>query len=89
MTTTSIAPNWRLAAACRDEGTEIFYLPTSGRGGGKALVDFIISIYCNRCTVEAECLADDLRLPSKHRHGIRGGYTDTERRKMPTLGARP
>lgn len=37
---------------------------------------------CSMCPVADECLADALALPKSDDYGVRGGFTDTERRAM-------
>jgi WhiB family redox-sensing transcriptional regulator len=41
---------------------------------------------CARCPVKALCLADALAIPAAQDHGVRGGLTRTERRRLRGLG---
>ena len=64
---------WRLLAACRGEDTEKFY-PEVG-GSSEAAIRI-----CKRCIVQNDCLKDALK--SDEQHGVWGGLTERQRRKL-------
>lgn len=67
--------NWWQDAACSGMDTEIFYLRDTYSGRARLI--------CADCPVKMECLNDALRLePEDHRHGIWGGTSADERRKL-------
>lgn len=74
----SYPSNWQERAACRDEDPELFF-PVSETGPGARQVAAAKAV-CAGCPVRAECLeyALDIGLD----HGIFGGTTDGERRKL-------
>ncbi|WP_236789095.1 WhiB family transcriptional regulator [Amycolatopsis sp. GM8] len=70
--------DWQEQAACRDEDPELFF-PVSQMGPGARQVAQAKAV-CARCPVRAECL--QYALDAGLDHGIFGGTTDTERRKL-------
>ncbi|MTD58412.1 WhiB family transcriptional regulator [Amycolatopsis pithecellobii] len=70
--------DWQEEAACRDEDPELFF-PVSERGPGARQVAQAKAV-CARCPVRAECL--QYALDAGLDHGIFGGTTDAERRKL-------
>ncbi|TNC24637.1 WhiB family transcriptional regulator [Amycolatopsis alkalitolerans] len=70
--------DWQERAACRDEDPELFF-PVSEMGPGARQVARAKAV-CARCPVRAECL--EYALDTGLDHGIFGGMTDTERRKL-------
>ncbi|GAA5152606.1 MULTISPECIES: WhiB family transcriptional regulator [Amycolatopsis] len=70
--------NWQERAACRDEDPELFF-PVSEMGPGARQVAQAKAV-CARCPVRAECL--QYALDTGLDHGIFGGTTDAERRKL-------
>lgn len=70
-------PEWWNRAACAGQPLEIFFPETSGRAAQKA------KAFCKVCPVQTECLEDTLKAedPSA-RHGVFGGMTNFERKKM-------
>lgn len=70
--------NWQEYAACRDEDPELFF-PVSEVGPGARQVEQAKAV-CARCTVRAECLR--YALDAGLDHGVFGGTTDAERRKL-------
>lgn len=70
--------DWRLRAACRNEDPELFF-PVSDVGPGARQTDQAKAV-CARCPVRAECL--EYALDNGLDHGIFGGTTETERRKL-------
>lgn len=43
---------------------------------------------CARCPFRSECLASELARPEEDQHGIRGGLTAAERRRLVRSGVR-
>jgi len=72
--------DWRHRAACRDFDPELFF-PVSETGPGARQVAQAKAV-CARCPVRAECL--DYALDNGLDHGIFGGLTEQERRKVRT-----
>jgi WhiB family redox-sensing transcriptional regulator len=64
---------WTARAACRDTNTEIFF-PASANEEVDALA------ICATCPVRAQCL--DYAIRNRENHGIWGGTTPEERRRM-------
>jgi len=70
---------WRDQAACAGQDTELWF-PDQPIGSTAVQI-------CRRCPVRAECLYDALKHETSGatRHGIRGGLTTNERRRIPAL----
>jgi WhiB family redox-sensing transcriptional regulator len=75
---------WESRASCRDADSEIFFAPAG-------IQEHSAKAVCRTCPVRWECLAYALR----HRveHGVWGGLTERERRKVlirsaPATGSR-
>jgi len=64
---------WRSAAACRDADTAIFFPATDADAGPARAV-------CAGCPVQQACL--DFALSTRQNHGVWGGLTETERRRL-------
>ena len=77
-------PNWRRDAACADADPELFFPDgdiRSARAQAKAA-----KLICRGCPVSASCL--NWALASGHEHGIWGGLTEDERRRLHRRGLR-
>lgn len=75
-------PQWRQEANCAGVDPELFY---PQRGGSKVLQAEQIraaKAVCGGCTVRAQCLADALE--HQENHGIWGGLSERERRRLQT-----
>lgn len=70
--------DWRHRAACREEDPELFF-PLSEMGPGARQAAEAKAV-CARCPVRAECL--DYALENGLDHGIFGGLTEEERRRV-------
>jgi len=68
-----ITGDWEDRAQCRAGDAELFFTPGAAQ-------EFRAKAVCRSCTVRWECLAYAL----KHRveHGVWGGLTDRERRRV-------
>jgi len=66
-------PEWMAAGLCAEIDPELFY-PESGAPNRDA------KRVCAGCEVRAECLA--YALAHRERHGVWGGTTERERRRM-------
>ena len=71
---------WHDRAACAGAYTELFFDPASNYAH---LREWLRNVYCTPCSVAAECLADAMRTPQTEDHGMRGGLTAGQRRKLP------
>ena len=71
-------PDWRTRAACLGRDPEMFFPHPSDHDGEDAAV-----AVCWQCPVEADCLAEAMRLEKglsvSNRWGIWGGYGPVER----------
>jgi WhiB family redox-sensing transcriptional regulator len=70
--------DWRHRAACQDEDPELFF-PVSEVGPGATQAEQAKAV-CVRCPVRAKCL--EYALDNGLDHGIFGGTTEPERRKL-------
>lgn len=66
---------WSIHAACRGHGPTTFY-PQGDEAADVARAKAM----CEACDVQAECLGH--ALASGERHGVWGGFTPTERRRI-------
>lgn len=70
---------WRTRAACRREDPELFF-PVGTAGPARLQAEQAKAV-CRRCQVTAECLTWAVR--TGQQHGIWGGTTAEERRRIP------
>jgi WhiB family redox-sensing transcriptional regulator len=69
-------PAWRSGALCAQVDPDLFF---PDQGGHPVAAKQI----CEQCPVKQECLLDALSLPpSLDSYGVRGGTTESERRKL-------
>ena len=68
-----IAADWEDSAECRSADADIFFAPG-------ATQEYRAKAVCRSCPVRFECLAYALR--NKVEHGVWGGLTDRERRRV-------
>ena len=73
---TLTVPAWHADAACRGVSVEVFF-PAWGQRPTEA------KRVCGRCPVSGECLAAALAMDSQH--GVWGGLTARERKRMPQV----
>lgn len=75
--------DWRIHAACRGLGPEVFF-PGAGPGGGmgnqSAHDTRLAKCICAGCIVRKECLDYALGFSEHHLLGIWGGKSEKERR---------
>lgn len=71
-------PVWREKAACLDEDPELFF-PAGTTGRALAQVEEAKAI-CSQCPVMDECL--EWALEANEQHGVWGGRSEEERKKM-------
>ena len=69
-----LADNWRTDALCREVDPELFYPPMGGSPAPALAV-------CSQCLARAACLSDALARRDIS-HGVRGGLTATQRRRI-------
>lgn len=72
-------PAWHRDAACRGRG-DVEWMPTQGQSADEALA------LCEKCSVDAECLADALCRGSM---GVWGGTRGLDRRRLMRGAGRP
>jgi len=71
--------NWQGRAACREADPDLFF-PVS-LVEQEAVTSAALAV-CAGCPVQRACLLDELRFPSPHQHGVRGGMTAAARRSV-------
>lgn len=71
------APPWHELALCAQVDPEAFF-PRKGQGNAEARA------ICGQCGVRAECLADALE--GEGEHGVWGGTSEKDRRKLRDAG---
>lgn len=69
--------SWKLHAACRDLGPELFFPELHDPGTGQSA-----RAVCASCPVRADCLAVALATPQNDDFGIWGGTGPLERRAL-------
>lgn len=74
------APEWQERAQCAGTDTEAFYPEMGGSGVDAKRI-------CARCEVRKECL--DYALSRAEAHGIWGGTSERERRRMLSAATKP
>jgi WhiB family transcriptional regulator, redox-sensing transcriptional regulator len=75
---TSASSSWWNMAACRTADPELFF-PISSTGAGEAHVARAKAV-CARCPIRQGCL--DYAIDSHQAHGIWGGTSEDERRRI-------
>lgn len=70
---------WRRQAACRGLDASLFH-PVDDEGSEDASAAELARVVCGRCSVREACLEYALTAPE--RHGIWGGLTARERRRI-------
>jgi WhiB family redox-sensing transcriptional regulator len=75
--------DWQLAAACRDADPAVFFYLDNERGEPRTDRVRAAKKVCRRCPVRARCL--NYALEARETHGIWGGYTEDERRRLRRL----
>jgi WhiB family transcriptional regulator, redox-sensing transcriptional regulator len=77
--TASMSPgDWWRRAACQDAEADLFF-PISASGAAAADIALAKRV-CESCQVRPECL--DYALATRQPHGIWGGTTEDERRRL-------
>jgi WhiB family redox-sensing transcriptional regulator len=75
----AVEQSWQEEAACRSEDPELFF-PLGEEGEGNADQIARAKAVCFRCPVASSCL--DWALRGRIPHGIFGGLTPSERKKL-------
>jgi WhiB family transcriptional regulator, redox-sensing transcriptional regulator len=73
-----VEAGWRSAAACRLSDPDLFF-PVSSAGIAQREIAEALAV-CARCPVQAPCREFALR--TRQQHGIWGGMTEHERRRL-------
>ena len=71
----SMGQNWRAIGLCRGSDTLVFYPPSDD----DSLAEEAKTI-CSMCAVRKPCL--EFALTSREKHGVWGGLTERERRRV-------
>lgn len=77
-TSTATALDWRQEGACREEDPELFY-PVGSTGAALVQADEAKAV-CRRCPVWGSCRS--YALDTREPHGVWGGLTEAERRRI-------
>jgi WhiB family redox-sensing transcriptional regulator len=73
--------SWHLRASCRGPASTLFFPPSvPERREEREAREFDAKCICLACPVQRECL--DFALRVREPHGIWGGLTEAERRRM-------
>lgn len=76
--------DWRVRAACRGHDGAPFFAPDGeGKVSARTRVARAKSV-CARCPVRAQCAAQALL--TREEHGVWGGFTSRERKRLLALG---
>lgn len=75
---TGMSEGWRESAICKDLETDMFF--PIGNGDRYTMQVEAAKAVCRQCVVQTACL--DFALQTKEDHGIYGGATPEERRRM-------
>lgn len=78
---------WWERAECRDADPELFFGGEHRSSGQKKLDEHAAKLICSHCPVRQECLAE--ALSDEERHGIWGGLTSRERRRLKKMRETP
>ena len=68
-------PTWHATAPCLGHHRDFYSYDQASQDRAKAI--------CARCPHTAACLDEALSLPVSQDQGVRAGYTDRQRRRMP------
>jgi WhiB family redox-sensing transcriptional regulator len=79
-----VNPNWRARAACRTEDPDLFF-PVGNTGPALYQIEEAKAV-CRRCPVMERCL--QWALDSGQEHGVWGGLSEDDRRRMKRRAAR-
>lgn len=80
------SPHWWEDASCRTESAELFFPPMRAPRHEKRAAERKAKRLCFSCPVRAECL--EAAIEGEERHGVWGGMTSRERRRMFGTGGR-
>lgn len=73
--------DWQTRAACRGADANLFFAPTTlETKEEKEIRETAAKMVCARCPVREACL--DFALATREPHGIWGGLTESERRRL-------
>jgi WhiB family redox-sensing transcriptional regulator len=76
-----VQETWHLKAACRGPASALFFPPSlPERRDDREMREFDAKCICLGCPVQRECL--DFALRVREPHGIWGGLTEAERRRL-------
>lgn len=77
---------WRTKRACVGTDVRLWFPPADDEPpeplNERYRREGIAKTYCAECPFTAYCLELELALPAYHQHGVRGGLTADERRKL-------
>jgi WhiB family redox-sensing transcriptional regulator len=79
------AQEWRMRGACRGRDAAQFFSPEGERDVAARLRVARAKSVCQQCPVRPECAAQ--ALSSREAHGVWGGFTSRERKRLLALGS--
>jgi WhiB family transcriptional regulator, redox-sensing transcriptional regulator len=75
---------WQRRGACRGRGTGQFFHPDGERGSSRLRRELSAKRVCHGCPVRGECAAHALAV--REPYGVWGGFTESERLYLLSLG---
>ena len=75
---------WQMKGTCRTVDASVFFCPDQTVRPVRRRSEAAAKAVCARCPVRAQCAA--YALSTREPHGIWGGFTETERRRLLALG---
>jgi WhiB family redox-sensing transcriptional regulator len=76
--------DWQMAGLCRGRDSAQFFHPDGERGSARSRRETAAKALCHSCPVRPECAAQSLS--TREPYGVWGGFTETERLRLLTLG---
>jgi WhiB family redox-sensing transcriptional regulator len=75
---------WQMEGTCRTADASVFFCPDQTARSVRRRNEAAAKAVCARCPVRARCAA--YALSTREPHGIWGGFTETERRRLLAVG---
>jgi WhiB family redox-sensing transcriptional regulator len=76
--------DWQMHGLCRGRDSAQFFHPDGERGSARTRREMAAKALCRACPVRPECAA--AALSAREPYGVWGGFTETERSRLLTLG---
>jgi WhiB family transcriptional regulator, redox-sensing transcriptional regulator len=75
---------WQLVGSCRNADASVFFAPDKMGRPARSRRELEAKAVCARCPVRSQCAA--YALAAEEAHGIWGGFTEAERRRLLVIG---